>query len=233
MFVVGPYRFTTTDATKTVQHHLDIIDGHRHRRTDGLFERLASPPTGDLETDVRRTWALFEQCRERLAAAGQLPLTATGRVAQINTSDGGVPKHPIPSGRIGIEGLTGDRQGNRQHHGRPWQAVCLWSVQVIDELRALGHPIHAGAAGENITIDGIDWAHVRPGVQLRIGSALCHISAYAVPCSKNSRWMADGQFSRLHHLRGEFSRVYAIVLQEGDVAVDDAVILEPEQETHT
>ena len=60
-------------------------------------------------------------------------------------------------------GLTGKH--DRLHHGRPLQAVCLWSQDVIDALRDEGHPIRAGAAGENLTVSGIDWDTIRPGVR--------------------------------------------------------------------
>ncbi|MBU3718426.1 MAG: MOSC domain-containing protein, partial [Actinobacteria bacterium] len=106
------------------------------------------------------------------------------------------------------------------------------SAEVIDGLRADGHPIDYGSAGENITIRGLDWNDVRPGVRLRIGEVMCEVWAYAVPCKKNAQWMKDGDFGRLHHDReGEFggaiSRLYATVTERGMVHPDDAVTLEP------
>ena len=80
--------------------------------------------------------------------------TQEGTVAQLNVSDGGVPKKPVEVAEVGDRGLVGDRQADRQHHGRPLQALCLWSVEVIDALRAEGHPIEPGLAGENVTIAG-------------------------------------------------------------------------------
>ena len=37
-------------------------------------------------------------------------------------------------------------------------------------------------------------AELRPGVRLRIGTALCEVSAYAIPCSQNRDWFLDGRF---------------------------------------
>ncbi len=76
---------------------------------------------------------------------------------------GGVPKHGVERIEVGWSGAMGDRQGDRRHHGRPFQALCLWSADTIAALRAEGHPIEAGLAGENVTVAGIDWAAVRPG----------------------------------------------------------------------
>jgi MOSC domain-containing protein YiiM len=113
------------------------------------------------------------------------------------------------------------------HHGRPWQALCLWSLEVIDAFQAAGHPIAPGLAGENITVSGLHWPDVRPGVRIQIGEVLCEISSYAIPCSQNSGWFLDGEFTLMHHDRGPVSRVYATVLEPGRIATGDAAILEP------
>ena len=34
---------------------------------------------------------------------------------------------------------------------------------IAETLNAEGHPIYPGAAGENITVEGIDWSALRPG----------------------------------------------------------------------
>ena len=123
--------------------------------------------------------------------------------------------------------MVGDRQATRVHHGRPWQALCLWSAEVIDEFRTQGHPIAPGRAGENVTVSGLPWEQVRPGVRLQVSNVLCEISAYALPCYQNKPWFIDGDFEVMNHERGPVSRVYATVLQPGDIAVGDEAILEP------
>jgi MOSC domain-containing protein YiiM len=151
-----------------------------------------------------------------------------GVVAQISTSDGGVPKHPVDEAEIGERGVLGDRQAARQHHGRPLQALCLWSSDVLDDLRAEGHPIAPGAAGENLTLAGLDWSTIRPGTRLLIGEVLAEVSAYAQPCKKNARWFTGGDFNRMsqaHH--PGWSRVYAWVLEPGRVRTGDPVTVEP------
>ena len=162
----------------------------------------------------------------RLAGAGAP--TTTGTVAQLNVSDGGVPKRPVTEVAVGRRGLQGDRQAERQHHGRPWQALSLWSLERVETLQAEGHPIQAGAAGENVTVAGVDWAIVRPGVRLQMGDVVAQVSAYAIPCKKNARWFTDGDFRRIHHERHPgWSRVYASVVRGGTVRAGDAVVVEP------
>ena len=111
-----------------------------------------------------------------LAAIASGTPRGTGTIAQINVSGGGVPKGPVARATVTYDGLDGDTQADRKHHGRPFQALCLWSSDVIAELAAAGHPIEAGAAGENLTLTGIDWATLRPGARLRVGTALAEVS---------------------------------------------------------
>ncbi len=70
-----------------------------------------------------------------------------GSVAGVFASHGGVPKQPIDEAAIGYRGVEGDTQHARQHHGRVWQALCLWSADVIDRLQREGHPIAMGGPG--------------------------------------------------------------------------------------
>ena len=145
---------------------------------------------------------------------------------QLSVSPGGLPKLPIESAEVTWNGMVGDRQATRLHHGRPWQALCIWSAEVIDDFRDAGHPLAPGLAGENITISGLPWPEVRAGVRLRIGDVLCEVSAYALPCSTNKPWFIDGDFTVMHHDRGPVSRVYATVLEPGAISAGDAAILD-------
>src|ERR1700730_5016549 len=124
-----------------------------------------------------------------LAALGAGTPAAAGTIAQVNVSNGGVPKHPIARGTLGRRGLDGDHQAERRHHGRPFQAVCVWSADVIDALARAGHPIAPGSAGENLPLSGLDWATLRPGTRLRVGGALTELSFPATPCAKQTRWL--------------------------------------------
>ena len=165
-----------------------------------------------------------------LHALGAGAAAASGTVAQVNASGGGVPKLAMTgTARIGWRGLEGDRQRQRRHHGRPSQALCLWSTELIDGLAAEGHPIGPGCAGENLTISGLDWRAIRPGVRVGVGTALAEISGYADPCVHNARWFVNGDFRRIEHdLHPGVSRAYATVLEPGTVTAGDPVIVEPE-----
>lgn len=203
-----------------------------HPAVDEVIGRLRSTieGIGDVDVDVTAVHAGVHGLRDlsRLIhqVGGGVP-TQQGSVVQISASDGGVPKTPVPSVDVGVRGLLGDRQADRKHHGRPFQALCLWSSEVIDALVAEGHPIGPGLAGENLTVGGIDWSTLRPGVRLLVGDVTCEISAWAQPCRKNDQWFADRSDRIDHGLHPGWSRAYAWVLEPGTVEAGDQVIVEP------
>jgi hypothetical protein len=154
--------------------------------------------------------------------------TQEGSIVRVSAGDGGVPKPAVDVAEVGHRGLVGDRQADRRNHGRPLQALCVWSLEVIQALNAEGHPVQPGDAGENITVSGIDWPTLRTGVQFLVGDVLAEVSAFATPCSKNARWFAGRDFNRMDHGRHPgWSRVYAWVREPGTIRPGDPVIVEP------
>jgi len=166
------------------------------------------------------------QCEGWLALEVNFP--AHPHVHQISISDGGVPKHPVPEARITVDGVAGDRQRSRDIHGGPDRAVCLFSLEVIEALRAEGHPIAPGFTGENLTLAGLDWARLKPGVRLGIGETVrLEMVSYTAPCRNNAPWFKDGNYGRMSQKRHPgWSRLYARVLTEGTVRRGDAVVME-------
>lgn len=150
------------------------------------------------------------------------------RLHQISISDGGVPKLPVARAHVARRGVAGDRQRNLLAHGGSNRAVCVFSLEVIEALQAEGHPIHPGATGENLTVAGLDWSHVTPGVRLKVGESLrLEVMSYTAPCKHNARWFRDGDFSRIAQKQHPgWSRVYARVLAEGAVQPGDPVAIE-------
>lgn len=227
MHSIGPYTFTENDARRTVGNLDDVWALYQQGRDASVLEPLYPSLTGDLASDLQAVWTAWSAAGAALRAAGQLPARSYGTVSQLNVSDGGVPKTPVDSVEVSWRGVVGDRQGTRVHHGRPWQALCIWSTEAIGALQSEGHPIAPGLAGENITVRGLAWADVRAGVRLQIGTVVCEVSAFALPCAQNSAWFTDGEFRAMHHERGPFSRVYATVLEPGVITVGDVATLEP------
>ena len=146
-------------------------------------------------------------------------------VHQISVSDGGVPKKPVGDAHVTVQGVEGDRQRNVKVHGGPDRAVCLYSLEVIERLQDEGHSILPGSSGENLTLAGMEWDRIKPGVRLTIGSDLeLEVMSYTVPCRHNAQWFHDGDYQRISQKQHPgWSRVYAKVLNGGVVRPGDKV----------
>ena len=155
-----------------------------------------------------------------------------GTVIAINVSSGGVPKSRVSGAKVSRLGLVGDAQDDKKHHGGPERAVCLYSLERIRSLQTEGHPIDIGTAGENVTVEGIDWDVVVPGAQLRLGDhVILEVASFTNPCKTIRASFIDGEFIRIaHKLHPGWSRVYARVLSEGEVHFGDPVEVNPAAE---
>ena len=144
---------------------------------------------------------------------------------QINVSDGGVPKRPVLEALVAKTGVEGDRQRNLKVHGGPDRAVCLFSFELLELLKEEGHPIEAGSSGENLTLAGLEWSLIRPGMLVSIGpNVQLEVTSYTVPCRHNAQWFQDGDYHRISQEKNPgWSRVYAKVLRAGVVRPGDAV----------
>ena len=149
----------------------------------------------------------------------------TGYVYQLNCSRGGVPKLPVPEAELTPTGLAGDVQAKPFIHGGPERALSLYSLELIERLRAEGHPISPGSAGENVTVAGLDWSRLAPGSRLAIGEeVVVEITKYANPCPTIRGSFAGGGFKRISQkLRPGESRLYARVLRPGRLAAGQEV----------
>ena len=149
-----------------------------------------------------------------------------GVVHSINVSVGGVPKYPVKEAKIQVKGVEGDfnRFRNERREGWEGRAVCLFSLERIEDLQREGHPIEVGSTGENITIQGVDWASLEAGMRFSIGSVTLELSEPCAPCGKIGGSFVKRRFSRVDHdLEAGWSRWLARVVEEGDVAVGDTV----------
>lgn len=220
------------DAAKTLGLAPELVQewggGHVDPITSPLSrEAAAALLEGTVDDQLAGVHDLWHGLVTELAPT-RTPFPMDGAVHQLNASSGGVPKTAIDRADIGVRGIVGDSQIARVHHGRPWQALCLWSSEVLATLQAEGHPIAAGSAGENVTISGVTWTKLYGGMRFTIGSGEqaveCQLSLPAVPCSKNNAWFLGKDIDRMDHdLNPGYSRWYASVLSPGAVVTGDPV----------
>ncbi|MBS0190060.1 MAG: MOSC domain-containing protein [Phycisphaerales bacterium] len=156
----------------------------------------------------------------------------TASILQISVSSGGVPKKPVASAAVSEQGLEGDWQNDRKHHGGPDRAVCIFPQSLIDRLRAEGHPIRPGDIGENLTLGGISpdqWAAIAPGWRLLFfGGVELEIASYCAPCSTIRNAFKDSDSRRIkQELHPGESRLYARVVRAGRLETGESLSVSP------
>lgn len=92
-----------------------------------------------------------------------------GHLVAVCVGGGGIPKHPLDAVRATAAGLDGD--GHRYHlHGGADRAVCFITADEVRSLERDGVPERPpGAFGENLRLEDVDPAALRPGDRLAIG----------------------------------------------------------------
>ncbi len=122
------------------------------------------------------------------------------------------------------QGLDGDAIVDTEHHGGPDQAVYAYAASDYAWWsQSLGRDISFGTFGDNLTIDGLP-SDLTTGDRLMIGDVILEATAPRIPCSTLAAAMQDSNFG-LQFRRAERPGFYFRVLNEGDVAAGDTVVL--------
>ena len=156
-------------------------------------------------------------------------------IVHVNVSGGGVPKHPVPAAHVYSSGLEGDAWNDKKHHGLPGQAVCLFSTELIEELRQEGFPLFPGALGENLTTRGLEYRQIRLGQIYQIGKEVkIRITKIRTPCRTiavygegilRATYDSEVKGGNVNSPKWGRSGYYAEVIQEGTVRPGDPIIL--------
>jgi len=78
---------------------------------------------------------------------------------------------------VARHGLKGD-----VHAGDWHRQISLLSLQKIEAFRAKGADVEFGAFGENLVVDGIDFASLPVGTKFRCGDALLEMTQIGKEC---------------------------------------------------
>ena len=132
-------------------------------------------------------------------------------------SNGGVPKTPVQSVKIDYQGLVGDNQHDKKHHGGVMRAVCVLEEKILKKLQTEGHPILPGSTGENLLVSGYD---LKIGSIFSIGEVELEVVSAATPCKTIRDSFTNGNFNRLSHKKypGD-TRWYCKVLRTGNIRI--------------
>lgn len=130
----------------------------------------------------------------------------------------GTAKKPCAEATLVVQhGLEGDAHAGDWH-----RQVSLLPLERIDEFRAKGAEVDFGDFGENIVVEGIDWARLKPGARLRCGEALLEITQLGKECHDRCH---------IYHTMGDCimprNGVFARVLRGGAVRTGDEIAFAP------
>ena len=169
----------------------------------------------------------------------------TGSAARLASLNVGKPrplgyrgKH-VPSGfrkspvlgpvRLGKTNLEGDAQADLKNHGGPEKAVCVYPLEHYPYWEGrLGRALEPGAFGENFSAEGLLEAKVCVGDVFRVGGgsrgALVQVSQPRQPCFKLAARHGVKELALWVQQTG-FTGFYFRVLEEGEVAAGDGIVL--------
>jgi MOSC domain-containing protein YiiM len=156
-----------------------------------------------------------------------------GKILQINVSQGGIPKKPVPSAFVSFERVEGDDWRFKDVHGGPAQVILIIAKENIERLQSEGFPVFEGALGENLTTQGLDYKNIRYGDIFRAGESLeFRITKRRAPCDTllvyTSRihqaiFDADARDHKPESEKWGLSGFYAEILEEGTVRPGDDI----------
>jgi TatD DNase family protein len=103
----------------------------------------------------------------------------TGIVRAVcRSAEKGTEKHNIGEGELAANhGLRGDAHAGTWH-----RQISLLSLEKINDFRRRGAVVEDGAFGENLVVEGIDFAKLQAGTILRCGEAVLEISQIGKEC---------------------------------------------------
>jgi len=155
----------------------------------------------------------------------------TGNVAPLGPRDvpSGIDKRAVAGPVfLGREGLSGDAQGDRKHHGGPDKALHHYAfdhyahwIDTIGDRAVLERP---GAFGENLSTRGMTEDDTAIGDVFRLGGAVIQVSQGRQPCWKlNARFEVADMAAQVQ--KTGFTGWYYRVIEEGPIEAGDALVL--------
>jgi MOSC domain-containing protein YiiM len=141
-----------------------------------------------------------------------------------------IDKHAVAQPlRLDVQGLAGDEQADRRHHGGPEKALhhyparhyAAWRRECREVPESRFAP---GAFGENLSTAELAEDEVCVGDTFRLGGALVQISQARQPCWKLNLRFGLAEMARRVQVSGRTGWYYR-VLEAGEVAPGDTLTL--------
>ena len=167
---------------------------------------------------------------------GRVAAVCVGKVGELDSSGRTIAsafvKRPVEGQvhlhRLGVEGDEHVYEG----HGGEDAAVLVYSRDHYPFWRERGVDIpDAGAFAENLTVDGLTEAEVHIGDTFEVGSCIVQVSEPRSPCYKIAARYGRKDISIVVQETG-FTGYLMRVMQEGDVAAGDEMLLVARDTSH-
>lgn len=138
-------------------------------------------------------------------------------VAVCTSKEKGTAKQNVHTIQLQVNhGIVGDAHAGNWH-----RQVSLLSYDKVEEFRKTGAQVEAGAFGENILVQGIDFKNLPVGTRLRCGAVQLEMTQIGKECHAHCA---------IYHQVGDCimprEGVFAKVLQNGQITVGDKIYVE-------
>jgi MOSC domain-containing protein YiiM len=164
--------------------------------------------------------------------ASMRPMVLQLNVKSKTPGEYGLPKTPVAELRITSAGAEGDYNHYRATtlNGDRDQAILLVTQELLSQLRSEGWPVEPGHLGENITLDQVSEAELRPGTRVRVAEVLLEVTKPCDPCTELHSLPYVGARRGAEFVRSLVNRRgwYARVLVPGVVRVNAPVQILPQ-----
>ncbi len=167
---------------------------------------------------------------------GNLVSIQSGKTKTFHTASQQGPSHTwtsaILKGQItgpvpcDVNGLIGDEQADRKHHGGPEKAILMYPAKHYEAWKNEYPDIEwrHGGFGENFTITGFDEFETRIGDVFQVGNLILQTSEPRQPCFKLARrWDLDELPDQI--IENNRSGWYCRVLHPGEARPGDLLTL--------
>jgi MOSC domain-containing protein YiiM len=138
-----------------------------------------------------------------------------GRVLAVCISEQkGTEKKDVGAAEFRREhGIVGDAHAGNWH-----RQVSLLSFEKIEAFRARGADVDFGAFGENLVVEGIDFASLPVGAQFRAGGVTLELTQIGKECHHHCKI-----FERMGDCIMPREGVFAIALSDGTIKTGDSL----------
>jgi MOSC domain-containing protein YiiM len=141
------------------------------------------------------------------------------------TENSAIRKKQVDEVHLTKNGFIGDGVANREVHGGPERAVCLYPFEHYEQWKKeFGKEFQMPAFGENITVKNMLEQDVYIGDTYSIGEAIIQISQGRIPCATISKHNhVDELLGRV--VETGYTGYFFRVLKEGTVNINDELNL--------